>query len=216
VREHQAADPVENGLLVDAGGAHQFFQEDVELDVVLLLASQDAARAAQLPQGLFRDRCHERIPPLVPGEVPSDPWLMRVCRETGSEETRDVIEILSEDHREVEAMFVELEMLLGTCSGTGGQGQGQRGGGRAGEAGACRGRGDDEAAGGSGSGGRVVRGCAAQADAGDLPTCGQGGGRDVRSHPGVPNDPEKRLAAGPVTGLFDRLRDMASGRGTPD
>ena len=38
----------------------------------------------------------------------------------------------------------------------------------------------------------------------------------TRPHPSVPNDPGKRLAVGPVTGLFDRLRDMASGRGMPD
>jgi hemerythrin superfamily protein len=36
----------------------------------------------------------------------------------------------------------------------------------------------------------------------------------TRPHPSVPNDPGKRLAVGPVAGLFDRLRDMASGRGT--
>jgi hemerythrin superfamily protein len=36
----------------------------------------------------------------------------------------------------------------------------------------------------------------------------------TRAHPSVPNDPGKRLAVGPVAGLFDRLRDMASGRGT--
>ena len=35
----------------------------------------------------------------------------------------------------------------------------------------------------------------------------------TRPHPSVPNDRGKRLAAGPVAGLFDRLRDMASGRG---
>ena len=35
----------------------------------------------------------------------------------------------------------------------------------------------------------------------------------TRPHPAVPNDPGKRLAVGPVAGLFDRLRDMASGRG---
>jgi hemerythrin superfamily protein len=38
----------------------------------------------------------------------------------------------------------------------------------------------------------------------------------TRPHPSVPNDPGKRLAVGPVAGLFDRLRDMASGRGTGD
>jgi hemerythrin superfamily protein len=38
----------------------------------------------------------------------------------------------------------------------------------------------------------------------------------TRPHPSVPNDPGKRLAVGPVAGLFDRLRDMASGRGTQD
>jgi hemerythrin superfamily protein len=36
----------------------------------------------------------------------------------------------------------------------------------------------------------------------------------TRPHPGVPNDPGKRLAVGPVAGLFDRMRDLASGRGT--
>jgi hemerythrin superfamily protein len=38
----------------------------------------------------------------------------------------------------------------------------------------------------------------------------------TRPHPSVPNDPGKRLAVGPVAGLFDRLRDLASGRGTAD
>ncbi len=35
----------------------------------------------------------------------------------------------------------------------------------------------------------------------------------TRPHPGVPNDALPRLATGPVAGLFDRLRDLASGRG---
>jgi hypothetical protein len=35
----------------------------------------------------------------------------------------------------------------------------------------------------------------------------------TRPHASVPNDPGKRLAVGPVAGLFDRLRDMATGRG---
>jgi hemerythrin superfamily protein len=38
----------------------------------------------------------------------------------------------------------------------------------------------------------------------------------TRPHPSVPNDPGKRLAVGPVAGLFDRLRDLASGRGTKE
>ena len=38
----------------------------------------------------------------------------------------------------------------------------------------------------------------------------------TRPHPSVPNDPGKRLAVGPVAGLFDRLRDLASGRGTSE
>ncbi len=38
----------------------------------------------------------------------------------------------------------------------------------------------------------------------------------TRPHPSVPNDPGKRLAVGPVAGLFDRLRDMASGRGVQE
>jgi hemerythrin superfamily protein len=35
-------------------------------------------------------------------------------------------------------------------------------------------------------------------------------------HPSVPNTPGARLAAGPVAGLFDRLRDLATNRGTED
>jgi hemerythrin superfamily protein len=38
----------------------------------------------------------------------------------------------------------------------------------------------------------------------------------TRPHPSVPNEPGPRLAAGPVAGMFDRLRDLASGRGTND
>jgi hemerythrin superfamily protein len=38
----------------------------------------------------------------------------------------------------------------------------------------------------------------------------------TRPHPSVPNEPGPRLAAGPVAGLFDRLRDLASGRGTQE
>jgi len=38
----------------------------------------------------------------------------------------------------------------------------------------------------------------------------------TRPHPSVPNDPGKRLAVGPVAGLFDRLRDLASGRGVSE
>ena len=36
----------------------------------------------------------------------------------------------------------------------------------------------------------------------------------TRPHPSVPNEPGVRLAVGPVAGLFDRLRDLASGRGS--
>jgi hemerythrin superfamily protein len=35
----------------------------------------------------------------------------------------------------------------------------------------------------------------------------------TRPHPSVPNDALPRLAGGPIVGLFDRLRDLASGRG---
>jgi hemerythrin superfamily protein len=35
----------------------------------------------------------------------------------------------------------------------------------------------------------------------------------TRAHPHVPNNALPRLAGGPVIGLFDRLRDLASGRG---
>jgi hemerythrin-like domain-containing protein len=36
----------------------------------------------------------------------------------------------------------------------------------------------------------------------------------TRPHPSVPNEPGVRTALGPVAGLFDRLRDSVSGRGT--
>jgi len=35
----------------------------------------------------------------------------------------------------------------------------------------------------------------------------------TRPHPNVPNTPLARLAAGPAASLFDRMRDLASGRG---
>jgi hemerythrin superfamily protein len=38
----------------------------------------------------------------------------------------------------------------------------------------------------------------------------------TRPHPNVPNEPLPRLAAGPAASLFDRLRDLATGRGTDD
>ena len=36
----------------------------------------------------------------------------------------------------------------------------------------------------------------------------------TRPHPNVPNEPLARIAAGPAASLFDRMRDLASGRGT--
>ncbi len=36
----------------------------------------------------------------------------------------------------------------------------------------------------------------------------------TRPHPSVPNEPGVRTALGPVAGLFDRMRDAVSGRGT--
>jgi hemerythrin superfamily protein len=36
----------------------------------------------------------------------------------------------------------------------------------------------------------------------------------TRPHPNVPNEPLPRIAAGPVASLFDRMRDLATGRGT--
>ena len=36
----------------------------------------------------------------------------------------------------------------------------------------------------------------------------------TRPHPNVPNEPLPRLAAGPGASLFDRMRDLATGRGT--
>ncbi|MFL5887844.1 MAG: hemerythrin domain-containing protein [Solirubrobacteraceae bacterium] len=38
----------------------------------------------------------------------------------------------------------------------------------------------------------------------------------TRPHPNVPNDPLPRMAAGPAASLFDRMRDVASSRGTDD
>jgi hemerythrin-like domain-containing protein len=35
----------------------------------------------------------------------------------------------------------------------------------------------------------------------------------TRPHPNVPNEPLPRMAAGPAASLFDRMRDLASGRG---
>jgi len=36
----------------------------------------------------------------------------------------------------------------------------------------------------------------------------------TRPHPNVPNDPISRTAAGPAASLFDRMRDLATGRGS--
>jgi hemerythrin superfamily protein len=38
----------------------------------------------------------------------------------------------------------------------------------------------------------------------------------TRPHPNVPNEALPRLAAGPAASLFDRMRDLAQGRGTSD
>jgi hypothetical protein len=38
----------------------------------------------------------------------------------------------------------------------------------------------------------------------------------TRPHPNVPNTPLPRLAAGPAASLFDRMRDLATGRGSSD
>jgi hypothetical protein len=38
----------------------------------------------------------------------------------------------------------------------------------------------------------------------------------TRPHPNVPNEPLPRMAAGPAASLFDRMRDVASSRGTDD
>jgi hemerythrin-like domain-containing protein len=38
----------------------------------------------------------------------------------------------------------------------------------------------------------------------------------TRPHPNVPNEALPRMAAGPAASLFDRMRDLASGRGTSD
>jgi hemerythrin superfamily protein len=38
----------------------------------------------------------------------------------------------------------------------------------------------------------------------------------TRPHPNVPNRPLAQVAAGPALSLFDRMRDLATGRGTDD
>ena len=38
----------------------------------------------------------------------------------------------------------------------------------------------------------------------------------TRPHPHVPNEPLPRTAAGPAASLFDRMRDLATGRGSED
>jgi hypothetical protein len=38
----------------------------------------------------------------------------------------------------------------------------------------------------------------------------------TRPHPNVPNEPLARTAAGPAASLFDRMRDLATGRGQSD
>jgi hemerythrin superfamily protein len=38
----------------------------------------------------------------------------------------------------------------------------------------------------------------------------------TRPHPNVPNEPLARLGAGPAASLFDRMRDLATGRGSDD
>jgi hypothetical protein len=38
----------------------------------------------------------------------------------------------------------------------------------------------------------------------------------TRPHPNVPNKPLPRMAAGPGASLLDRMRDLATGRGTDD
>jgi hemerythrin-like domain-containing protein len=38
----------------------------------------------------------------------------------------------------------------------------------------------------------------------------------TRPHPNVPNDPLSRAAAGPAASLLDRMRDLATGRGSAD
>jgi hypothetical protein len=38
----------------------------------------------------------------------------------------------------------------------------------------------------------------------------------TRPHPNVPNEALPRAAAGPAASLFDRMRDLASGRGKDD
>jgi hypothetical protein len=38
----------------------------------------------------------------------------------------------------------------------------------------------------------------------------------TRPHPNVPNEALPRMAAGPAASLFDRMRDLATGRGSGD
>lgn len=190
-----------------------------------------------------------------------------------SEEQRDVIEILTADHREVEAMFTELETLMRTRSGTD-EGlrkdlvdqvtielvrhavaeevavypavkdkvsaeEAERARREHAEAEATMKRLEsldpDDAAFGDELGTLMteIRAHVAEEEGEMFPRMREVmsadelvelGGRvetikkmaPTRPHPNVPNDPGPRLAAGPVAGLFDRLRDMATGRGTQD
>jgi hemerythrin superfamily protein len=190
-----------------------------------------------------------------------------------SEEQRDVTEILSEDHREVEAMFTELETLLEARSGTDDElrrdlvdqvtielvrhavaeelavypavkdkvnaEEAERAKREHAEAEETMKRLEGMDPNDESFGGELrtlmqeIRTHVAEEEGEMFPRMRELMTRDelvelggrvesikkmapTRPHPSVPNDPGKRLAVGPVAGLFDRLRDMATGRGTGD
>jgi len=190
-----------------------------------------------------------------------------------SEEQQDVIEILSADHREVEALFTELETLMGTRGGTDDElrkdlvdqvtielvrhavaeevavypavkdrvsaEEAERAKREHAEAEQTMkrletlGPNDESFASELRTLMREIRTHVAEEEGEMFPRMRELMTRDelvelggrvesikkmapTRPHPSVPNDPGKRLAVGPIAGLFDRLRDMATGRGTGD
>ena len=125
-----------------------------------------------------------------------------------AEEQRDVIEILEHDHREVEQMFAELESLRGAATE---------------EAKSRRKALADQVT------IELVRHSVAEevlvypqvedkvsAEEADHAREEHAEAEETlhRPHPNVPNEPLPRMAAGPAASLFDRMRDLATGRGS--
>src|ERR671939_173043 len=133
-----------------------------------------------------------------------------------AEEQRDVIEVLEHDHREVEQMFTELESLRGASTE---------------EARARRKAVTEQVT------IELVRHSVAEevlvypqverkiseeeaehgreehAEAEET-MHKLGKVAPTRPHPNVPNETLPRIAAGPIASVFDRMRDLATGRGS--